>query len=181
MVQTELTLEDLEQMPDDCVHRELVNGELIELPPPELPHVKIARRIFRSLDRFYESGDTVEVFFEAGYKVTEDGRNWIQPDISVINRDEYVRQKDGKYFLGSPDIAVEVISPSERPKHIRAKRDVLFRAGCKEIWVVRPKTQTVEIWTPDGTTRVLPISDTLTSPVLHGWSMAVSEVFGVTE
>ena len=51
MVQTELTLDDLEQMPDDGMHRELIDVELIELPPRELKHSKIARRIFRSLDR----------------------------------------------------------------------------------------------------------------------------------
>jgi Uma2 family endonuclease len=181
MVQTELTLDDLEQMPDDAMHRELVNGELIELPPSEQTHIEIAKRIFRSIDRYCLSGGMGVVFTEAGYKVTDDGRNWIQPDVSVVNRDSYTKQRGCKYLLSAPDIAVEIISPSERPKHIRAKRDVLFRAGCKEIWVVRPKTQTVEAWTADGATRTLAIGDTLTSPVLQGWSMTVSEIFGVTE
>lgn len=177
----ELTLDDLEQMPDEFVHRELVNGELVELPPPELKYVKITKRIFLALDRFCESEDMGEAFIEVGHKVTEDGRNWIQPDISVINRDQYAKQEQDRFLSGAPDIAIEVISPSERPKHIRAKRDVLFRAGCKEIWVVRPKTQSIEIWTADGATRTLAIGDTLKSPVLEGWSMTVSEIFGVTE
>ncbi len=177
MAQTEFTLDDLEQMPDDAMHRELVNGELIELPPPVFKHSKIARAIFRSLDRHFESGEPGETFIEAGYKVTVDKRNWVQPDVSFVSRDRLPEDEDSKYLLGAPDLAVEVISPSERPKHILAKRDVLFRAGCREIWIIRPKTQTIEVWTPTGLDRELREGDTLSSPLFDGWSMSVAEVF----
>jgi Uma2 family endonuclease len=177
MVQTELTLDDLEQMPDDGMHRELIDGELIELPPAEIKHSKIARTIFRSLDRHGAPGESGELFFEAGYKVTVDKRNWVQPDLSFVNRDRYLQEEGNKFFSGAPDLAVEVISPSERPKHILAKREVLFRAGCREIWIVRPKTRKVEVWTPQGPVRELVEGDTLSSPLFAGWSMPVSDVF----
>src|SRR5579862_2265930 len=123
MVRTELTLDDLEQMPDDAMHRELIDGELIELPPPESKHARIARTIFRSLDRYCESRKIGEVFPEAGYKVTADRRNWVQPDVSFISNAYLAGGGEQRFFEGAPDLAVEIISPSERPKHILAKRN----------------------------------------------------------
>jgi Uma2 family endonuclease len=175
MVQTELTLDDLEQMPDDFVHRELVNGELIELPPPELDHSDTAHNIYDSLSPFIRRRRSGKLYIEAGYKVTADKRNWIQPDVSFVF--EKRRDESNRFLFGAPDLAVEVISPSERPKHILAKRVVLFENGCKEIWIVRPKTRKIEIWTPRGMDRVLGDRDTVSSGLFDGWSMTVAEIF----
>jgi Uma2 family endonuclease len=175
MVQTELTLDDLEQMPDDGMHRELVNGELIELPPPERRHSEEAHNIYDCLSPFVKHRRLGRMFVEAGYKVTSDKRNWIQPDVSFV-RLERLDQTD-RFFVGAPDFAVEVISPSERPKHFLAKRAVLFEAGCREIWVVRSKTRRIEVWTPRGMDRELRVGDTLSSPLFEGWSMPVADVF----
>ena len=132
MVQTELTLDDLEQMPDDAMHRELVHGELIELPPPEAEHVDVAHNIYDSLSPFVRRRSLGKVYIEAGYKVTVDKRS----------------------LFGAPELAVEVVSPSERPKHIPAKREVLFRME-----------------------RELADGETLSSPLFEGWSMPVSGLF----
>ena len=183
MVRTELTLDDLEQMPDDAMHRELVDGELIELPPPEAEHNDTAHNILFALRPFVKSRRLGTVRFEAGFKVTADKRNWILPDVSFLSNEFFARGGRQRFFEGSPDLAVEVISPSERPKHILAKREVLFTAGCREIWIVRPVTRTIEIWTPRSTQlpeRELREGDTLSSPLFDGWSMPVADVF-VTE
>ena len=171
------TLRDLEQMPDDAIHRELVNGELIELPPRDIAQAVTSQNIYWSLSPFVESRRLGELFIEAGFKVTVSGRNWIQPDVSFINRDKLVREADSKYLSGAPDLAVEVISPSEQPKHVFAKRKLAFREGCKEIWIIRPETQTIEIWTPHWRDRELHEGDTLSSVLFDGWSMPVADVF----
>jgi Uma2 family endonuclease len=175
MVQTELTLDDLEQMPDDFVHRELVNGELIELPPPLFKHSEIAHNIYDSLSPFAKQRHLGSAFIEAGYKITSDKRNFIEPDVSFVSTKRL--DEDDKYLFGAPDLAIEVISPSERPKHVLAKRAVLFENGCKEIWIVRPKTRKIEVWTPRGMDRVLGERDTLSSALFDGWSMLVAEIF----
>jgi Uma2 family endonuclease len=178
MVRTELTLDDLEQMPDDAMHRELIDGELIELPPPESKHSDTATNIYDSLAPFVRLNRLGRAYPEAGYKVTADKRNWVQPDISFISNEYLARGGKQRFFEGAPDLAVEVISPSERPKHILAKSNVLFQNGCKEIWIVRPETATIEIWTnPRKMDRELRIGDTLSSPLFGGWSLAVADVF----
>ena len=178
MVRTELTLDDLEQMPDDAMHRELIDGDLIELPPPEDEHTIIALNLYDSLQFFVKLHRLGRAYHEGGYRVTTDRRNWIQPDVSFVNRERLNREAGNKYLTGAPDLAVEVISPSERPKHILVKRNVLFQSGCKEIWIVQPKTHTVEIWTnPRKMDRELRGGETLSSPLFDGWSMAVADVF----
>jgi Uma2 family endonuclease len=181
MVRTELTLDDLEQMPDDAMHRELIDGELIELPPAEDKHTIIALNLYDSLQFFVKSRRLGRSYHEGGYRVTTDRRNWIQPDVSFVNRERLGREAGNKYLTGAPDLAVEVISPSERPKDILAKRNVLFQNGCKEIWIVRPKTQNIEIWTnPRKMDRELHKEETLSSLLFDGWSMPVADVF-ITE
>ena len=175
MVQTELTLDDLEQMPDDWVHRELIEGELVELPPPELKHSDIAHSIYNSLYSFVNFHGLGTTYMEVGYKVTSDKRNWIQPDVSFVRKKRL--DDSGRFLFGAPDLAVEVISPSERPKHILAKRELLFREGCREIWIVRPKSRKIELWTPTGLARELTAGDELSSPLFAGWSMPVADVF----
>jgi Uma2 family endonuclease len=153
----------------------LIDGELIELPPPEFKHSDIAHNIYDVLSPFIRRRRLGRVYIEAGYKVTADKRNWIQPDVSFAY--EKRTDEEGRFFFGAPDLAVEVISPSERPKHILAKRLVLFQAGCRELWIVRPKSRKIEIWTPDGAERILTENDTLSSPLFEGWSMRVSDIF----
>jgi len=178
MVRTELTLDDLEQMPDDAMHRELIDGELIELPPPDHKHNSIALNLYDSLSFFVKARRLGRALHEEGFEVTVDGRNWIQPDVSYVNEERLNREAGNKYLTGAPDLAVEVISPSERPKHILAKRSVLFQSGCKEIWIVRPRTQSIEVWTnPRKMDRELRGGETLSTPLFGGWSIAVSEVF----
>ena len=177
MVRTELTLDDLEQMPDDAMHRELIDGELIELPPPGIKHSKFAMNIAFPLQSWVGARRLGQVFIEAGYKITADRRNWVQPDVSFVNADALNDEAEDEY-AAAPGLAVEVISPSERPKHILAKRDLLFQAGCKEIWIVRPKTRGIEVWTtPRRADRELHEGDTLPSPLFGGWSMPVEDVF----
>jgi Uma2 family endonuclease len=156
----------------------LIDGELIELPPQESKNSDATAYIYDSLSPFVRSRRLGRAYVEAGYKVTADKRTWVQPDVSFVSSDYLARGGKQRFFEGAPDLAVEVISPSERPKHILAKRNVLFQNGCKEIWIVRPETRTIEIWTTSHKVdRELREGDTLSSPLFEGWSMTVADVF----
>jgi Uma2 family endonuclease len=172
-----LTIEDLEKMPDDAMHRELVEGELIELPPPEHTHVLVADRICDLLKPFVRANRLGRVLIELGWLVRSDGRTWIQPDVSFYRAERMELQQPSKYPEGVPDLAVEVISPSERPKHIKRKREFLLSSGTQEIWTVYPRRRTVEVHYADGTVRVFLESDEITSPLFPGWSARVTEFF----
>jgi Uma2 family endonuclease len=77
---------------------------------------------------------------EAGYKIGE--RNWLIPDVSVMHEGQ-VRDR---YYIGAPEIAIEVISESNTAHQIDLKRKIYLANGAQEVWVIYPKTHSVFIF-----------------------------------
>ncbi len=80
---------------------------------------------------------------------------------------------------GAPELAVEILSPSNREEAMRRKIAQYFAAGCKLLWIVDSEAQTVEIWkNPSGALKTLGILDILDDgELLPGFSMRVSGLF----
>jgi Uma2 family endonuclease len=156
-----MTWEAFEQLPDsDGFHRELIRGQLQILPPPKSRHSKIARKISKLLESI-EADDQAQIYLEAGYKLTERPTTWVQPDVSVLTTDRANAVGDDQHFKGAPEIAVEIISPSESAADVEQKASLLLAAGCQTLWVVYPKTQTVHVFTPGGRATICGINDML--------------------
>jgi Uma2 family endonuclease len=140
-----MTFDEFEKLPDAPGKQELINGELITMPPPENKHSVVAKRIFRillnSLPEERVWGD------HTGYRV-EDG--WIEPDASVSWPDQPM---DDKYMLRAPMIAVEILSPGEE---IEEKLTLYFDEGAAEVWVIniRRKSMTVCVRSDNTVTRL---------------------------
>ena len=176
-VEALLTIEDLEKMPDDCLHRELIEGELIELPPPKIGHSRVSRYIFRILDAFVTTHALGIVFFEAGYLIRANRRTWIQPDVSFMRPGRNDLIKSDEYAGGAPDLVVEVISPSETARTVHLKTSMLLSGGTEEVWNVYSDTRTIEIHSASNGVRVLHEGDEITSPLFPGWSAPVRLFF----
>jgi len=177
-VKTRLTFEEFEQLPDRPGKQELVRGELIEMPPAEYKHHLIAGRIFKLLDSALErahvrgeAGDLGGVFHEMGYRLP--GEGWLQPDVSVTHAGQRVE----KYLIGSPAIAIEVISPSNTARQIDAKAELYFEFGSREVWRVFPRTKQVTIQVPGGA-RVMAADAVIATPLFPGLALTVKEIFG---
>ena len=76
-----------------------------------------------------------------------------------------------------PDLCVEVLSPSNRLRDIREKAEEYLTAGIEEVWIVDPRKRTVEVVRRDQPLRMLCYDDELTSSVLPGFAVKVSEFF----
>src|SRR5262245_27584029 len=94
-----LTFEEFERLPDQPGKRELLERDLIELPPAELQHNRISHRIYKMLDAAVtaaharcDAAELGEVYIEMGYKLSSNA--YVQPDVSVTHR----AQAEGKYF-----------------------------------------------------------------------------------
>lgn len=134
-----MTFAEFELLPDIEGKRELVDGEIITMPPPELAHSRVAKRIlFLLAARFKESLVWPD---HTGYRIA---RGWIEPDVSVSWPDQ---RRDEKYFLGSPMIAVEILSPGEE---IDRKVTLYFAEGAREVWVVDLKHQAMTVYARQG-------------------------------
>jgi len=82
------------------------------------------------------------------------------------------------YWELSPDLAVEVVSPTDSAAHIQAKVQEYLEAGTRLVWVVYPRTQTVVVYRPSGEALVLGEEDMLTGEdVLPGFACRVGDIF----
>ncbi|MHC4223923.1 MAG: Uma2 family endonuclease, partial [Planctomycetota bacterium] len=82
------------------------------------------------------------------------------------------------YYPGAPDLAVEVLSPDDRPGYVRDKVAEWLESGARAVWVVDPRAREVTVHTPNESPTVLNRTDTLRGgDVLPGFAIAVGEVF----
>ncbi|MBI4910551.1 MAG: Uma2 family endonuclease [Acidobacteria bacterium] len=178
-VTTQFTLADLDRMPEDGMHREILHGELIEMPPPKPRHEIITSRINASLVGFNLQARLGTVFgSNMGYKVLRDDRTWIQPDVSFLVPERLPDDVDNDYVTGAPDLAVEVISPSESAQDVEDKTEAYLQGGAHAVIVVYPRTAKVNLVLADGTSRTLRSADTISLPnLLPGWELPVKDIF----
>jgi Uma2 family endonuclease len=169
-----LTWKEFEQLPDE--HLEILEGELITLPPPKSGHSLIAENA-ADLLRPLKANGLGRVCREAGYKLSEDPATWIQPDVSFVKMDRVRATKPNDYFLGAPELAIEVVSPSETALTLKRKIDLLL-AGGSLVWVIYPNDREVHVFLPDGTSFRRGLNDVLTLPeLLPGWELPVARLF----
>ncbi len=170
--------EDLFDLPDDGRRWEIIDGELYELPAANLAHGNaVMNLIALLLPAMAALGGRI---FTAPVDVFFPGADPVQPDILLVLPTRLgVLEERG--VEGPPDLAVEVVSPSNR-RHDRVRKlDLYARGGIREYWLVDPEAATVEVLTLiEGAYRrhVLAAgTDPVTSPLLPELSFPAAVVF----
>lgn len=173
----QLSWEAFEQLPDDGRHHELIEGKLQTLPPPKLRHSEVVKRLFTALAGIEKQAGCT-AFQEAGYKLTHDPASWIQPDVSFIRQDRVDHSDPDGYLLGAPELAVEVISPSESASDVERKIELLLAHGSLIVWVIYLRSRKVRVFLHDGSESTRGLHDSLTLPgILDNFSLRVASLF----
>jgi Uma2 family endonuclease len=172
------TYEDLLRLPDDGKRYEIIEGMLYEMPSPLLAHAQvIANLIAALLPVVARLGGR---WFTAPLDVFIPGGNPVQPDVIVILPDGAARTVR-RGVQGPPDLAIEVLSPSNRGHDRLTKRALYARAGVREYWIVDPENRSIDILTLhlDAFHRIQTASaaDRLESPLLPSLSIAAADIF----
>ncbi|MCD4686215.1 MAG: Uma2 family endonuclease [Anaerolineae bacterium] len=111
---------------------------------------------------------------DGGYAVGDD--RYI-PDVGFISKAKQPEAPHDTFIPQPPDLAVEVISPTDRPHETRIKVINYVAAGTV-VWLVDPEQKTVEVYTPGPRVITARLDDTLDGgAVLPGFSLAVREIF----
>ena len=174
-----MTAEELLRMPDDGFRYALVRGELIKMAPAGRVHGKRGNRVNVSLSlHVYENNLGETYLAETGFHLETDPDHVLAPDIAFVSRErEEATPEAGGFFPGPPDLAVEVISSSDRLTEVADKVSEWLAAGVRMVIVVNPRNRTVQAHTPDGVTE-LTESDTLEGgDVVPGWRLPVADIF----
>ncbi len=165
------TADDLLAAPDlgPC---ELLRGKLVMMSPAGSEHGFIAANITARLATFVRRRGLGAVFgAETGFQIAHDPDTVRAPDVAFV-RAERIGGRPGKdFFQGPPDLAVEVVSPSDRAGEVLAKVGDWLDAGCRAVWVVDPDSRTVLLYR--GRSDVCSLAADAT---LDG--MPVADVFG---
>ena len=118
---------------------ELIGGKVVMMSPASPNHNRVVRNISGLFDR-YLRGRTCEAFTDGVLVYLTEDEHFI-PDVLIVCDPDKV-QGDGIH--GSPDLVVEVLSPSTAQNDRRHKKEVYERCGVREYWIVSPGERTVE-------------------------------------
>ena len=137
--------EDYQYLPGSEVKRyELIEGELIMVPAPEVQHQKVSRNLEFIIWQFVKKKDIGSVFY-APIDVMFSSENVLQPDIIYISK-----KRSGiiteKYISGAPDLVIEIISPSTSGRDKTLKRTLYAKYGVEEYWIVDPNEKNIQIY-----------------------------------
>ncbi|MDX1992514.1 MAG: Uma2 family endonuclease [bacterium] len=173
------TTNDLQALVDLPENRdkmfELIAGVIYELTTPTPLHNALVMVLAGSLFSFVQPRKLGRVFLSrAGYELDE--QHFLIPDVSYLS---FERQPDlPAQFTIAPDLAVEVVSPSNTADEIQTKMLTYFAFGTRLLWVVYPATRTVVVHTSPQQIRTLTLQDTLDGgDVLPGFMLPLSGLF----
>lgn len=160
---------------------ELVNGEIVEMLPTNRINSLIAGLILTALNVFIIENNIEAYVFGADGAFALDLDNVRIPDASLLYKARMPDITDMKTTI-APDIAVEVISPSETPRKINEKTALYLNNGARLVWNIFPQEKVVEVWTlgTGGKLEMQPLSmgDTVSGgEVLPGFVLPVAEIF----
>jgi Uma2 family endonuclease len=160
-------------------HSELVEGELVMMSPAGFDHGRIASRIVAALENFVRPrGLGVVTTAEAGFQVARNPDTVRAPDAAFVRADRVPSGGAKGFFQGAPDLAVEVVSPSDRDADIAAKVQEWLRAGCAIVWVVDPECRLVTVHRSRNEAVVLTELDAVSGgSLLPDFSLPVAEIF----
>jgi Uma2 family endonuclease len=178
-----LTYDDLQEMPDDGFRYEIIDGELIVNPAPTGGHQRIFLRLGRLLDdyaREFQAGDV----FLAPFDVQFSRFDAVQPDIVFISAAHPRVSNEDNSIDFTPELVVEIISPSSRRNDRIRKMALYARSGVPEYWIVDPERRlfSIHALAGDHYLEVEPDAEGgLSSRVLPGLRIDPAAVFAVLD
>jgi len=138
---TQISWEEFLSLPEEAGKQELLDGEVIVVPPAKQTHNHISRQVRRLLET---AVDPSRVWLEVGYRLR---RGWLQPDVSITWPDQKL---ENDWFQHAPMIAVEVVSPSNTAEQLDRKIAAYLEDGAAEVWVFYPSTRALMVCRKDS-------------------------------
>jgi Uma2 family endonuclease len=175
-----ITAEEFARMPDppDGSRQELVQGEIITMPPPGGLHGACCSKVDRRLGNFVEANKLGTVTSnDTGFISERDPDTVRGPDISFWSRERLPEVPEG-YIEVPPDLAIEVVSPNDHYSRVQQKVRHHLTHGVRLVWVVDPTDRSVTVYRSLQQAIILQEKETITGEdVLPGFSCLVADFF----
>lgn len=177
-----MTVEEYRRLPDgDGFREELVRGRLVREPWPAPLHGRLQVRLAHLLNAHVEAGDLGVVLSDVGFVLARDPDTVRAPDLAFVARARVPRDPyAGGFWEMAPDLAVEIVSPSNRAGEVQGRILDYLDAGAREVWVVDPGSRTVAIHRAGGQARLLRDADEISgSGELAGFGIPLPRLFNL--
>jgi Uma2 family endonuclease len=171
-----MTVEQYRQLPDrEEVIQELHCGSLVTLSRPKMGHTKLQLRLVRLLRPKAEHLGVVET--EVAFRALPE-YDLRGADVAYVSQRRWDATEDDDNLRGSPELAIEILSPSNTRAEIREKAVLCLSSGAQEFWVVDLKRETVSVTSQSGAPTVYHMGDRIPL-AMFGSYLDVSEIFGI--
>ena len=168
---------------NDC-RLELLRGEVKKMSPTGGTHGILCAELAIVLGTFVKAHKLGRVFgAETGFIVERDPDTVLGADAAFVSSQRLQAVKNLEQFVPfAPDLAVEVLSPTNTSREMGHKTALYFAAGSQQVWFVNPKRRTVSVYSSPTETRTLSEQETLDGgDVLPGFELNLSELFGALD
>jgi Uma2 family endonuclease len=174
-----ITVEEFGRLPDpaDGSQQELVRGEIVTMPSPRGRHGFCCVKVVRHVGNFVDDHNLGTVVCnDTGFILERDPDTVRGPDISFWSR-ERLPSLPEEYIEIPPDLAIEVISPSDVFSQVQRRVRDFLASGVRIVWLIDPQNRTASIHRNGKPAQELNESDTLTGEdVLPGFACKVAEL-----
>ena len=177
-----LTYEDLLLFPDDGKRHELIDGEHYVTASPNLRHQKILGRLYLLVASWLETNPIGEVFLSPLDVVFTDF-DVVEPDLLYVSNERAAEVLTPQNVRGTPNLVIEIGSPSTRKRDETIKRRLYERTGVAEYWVVDHDLDVIRVYRRGGEQFGRPrelsaeAGDTIVTDVLPGFELSLARVF----
>ncbi len=162
------TADEFMALPLDLKRYELVRGVLAEVAVTGYEHAEVEANIFRLLDQHVWPRRLGRITGGGVmFRLQEQPDTLRRPDVAFVRTDRLpARDQRRSYARFIPELAVEILSPSNTAAEMRAKVAEYLRVGVRLVWIVDPEMETVTIHTPEAAPVMLPASAEITGGVV---------------
>jgi len=173
------TDEEFMALPDDGGRYELVDEQVVDMGNSGMEHGNISAYLC-GLIELYVRPKKLGVTCDSSTAFTLKSGNKRSPDVSFVSKERLqgLRRLPKGFFQGAPDLAVEVISPSNTFEEIHTKLVEYFDNSCRVVWVINPDERSVVVYRQPQPDRLLKMTDSLDGEeVIPGFTLPVAELF----
>jgi Uma2 family endonuclease len=170
------TEDELMALPQDGRKRELVGGEILVMNPAGRRHGMVSLRLGAALLAHVDAHG-LGWAFDSSTGFWMPSGNLRVPDLSFIARSKHPEAPGDGFGRVPPDLAVEVLSPSDRPQDVDAKVREYLGAGVAMVWVIDPQARRAEVHRPGAEVEIVDDRGRLSgADVIPGFSCPLAEV-----
>jgi len=182
---TSITHQDIAAMEARGIRCEIVHGQWVQPDEARMAselHGAIATNVILALGSYVKAHHLGRVYPGDTTYILEEDPQGVQllrlPDVSFVATHRLKTHERQTYYQHAPDLAIEIISPSERAVDIRAKLHDYLRTGVQQVWHIYPDTQEVVVHDATGTVTTYHMGQTISgAEVVPGFTVPVADIF----